>query len=149
MLKYRQLLKSESIQPPIIPFFPICQKDLYFIKESGGTIEDGLINFDKLRKLAKGVRSIVQMTSSSFDLLALKDVPTSHAVIFSMFGCTNPSLVEFRSGYQSQFTKFNIKQDHVKKLYEEVKYGIFFNNNNNNNNDKLLFRGWKTVGSHP
>ena len=36
-----------------------------------------------------------------------------------MFGCTNSSLVEFRSGYQYQFTKLNIKQDHVKKLYEE------------------------------
>ncbi len=46
--------------------FFLIKKDLYFIKESGDTIEDGLINFDKLRKMAKGVRSIVQMTASSF-----------------------------------------------------------------------------------
>jgi hypothetical protein len=27
-----------------IPFFPICQKDLYFIKEHGDTNVDGLVN---------------------------------------------------------------------------------------------------------
>ena len=37
-----------------------------------------------------------------------------------MFGCMSSSLVEFRTGYHNQFTKLNIKQDHVKKLYEEV-----------------------------
>lgn len=123
MVKYRQLVKSESIQPPIIPFFPICQKDLYFIKEFGETQIDGMINFEKLRKLSKSVRSIVQMTASSFDLTSMRDVPTSHTVIFSMFGCTNPSLIEFRGGLGSgayhQFTKLNIRADHVKKLYEE------------------------------
>jgi Rap guanine nucleotide exchange factor 2 len=125
MVKYRQLVKSESIQPPIIPFFPICQKDLYFIKEFGETQIDGMINFEKLRKLSKSVRSIVQMTASSFDLTSMRDVPTSHTVIFSMFGCTNPSLIEFRaggglgSGAYHQFTKLNIRADHVKKLYEE------------------------------
>jgi hypothetical protein len=119
MDKYRQLLRNETIQPPIIPFFPICQKDLYFIKELGETNIQGLVNFEKLRKLAKGVRSIVQMTASSFDLTSMRDVPTSHSIIFSMFGCTNPSLTEFRSGYHNQFTKLNIRADHVKKLYEE------------------------------
>jgi hypothetical protein len=97
---------------------------LYFIKESGETKEEGLINFDKLRKFSKGVRSIVQMTSSSFDLTSLKDVPTSHSVIFTMFGCTNPQLIEStfkQTGVGYQFTtKLNGKADHVKKLYEEV-----------------------------
>ena len=54
------------------------------------------------------------------DLTALRDVPTPHSIIFSMFGCMSSSLVEFRTGYHNQFTKLNIKQDHVKKLYEEV-----------------------------
>ena len=93
---------------------------MYFIKEFGDTNIEGLVNFEKLRKLSKGVRSIVQMTASSFDLTSMKDVPTSHTVIFSMFGCTNPSLTEFRSGGgYHQFTKLNIKADNIKKLYEE------------------------------
>ena len=59
------------------------------------------------------------MTASSFDLTSMRDVPTSHSIIFSMFGCTNPSLTEFRSGGYHQFAKLNIRADHVKKLYEE------------------------------
>jgi ssDNA-specific exonuclease RecJ len=94
---------------------------LYFIKEFGETNIEGLVNFEKLRKLSKGVRSIVQMTASSFDLTSMRDVPTSHSIIFSMFGCTNPTLInEFRShGYHHQFPKLRAP-DHVKKLYEEA-----------------------------
>ena len=94
---------------------------MYFIKEFGETNIEGLVNFEKLRKLSKAVRSIVQMTASSFDLVSMRDVPTSHSIIFSMFGCANPQLTEFRSAYSyhHQFTKLNIRADHVKKLYEE------------------------------
>ena len=128
MSKYRNLLKNETIQPPIIPFFPICQKDLYFTNESSNTHEEDLVNFEKLRKISKTVRSIVQMTTSPFDLTSMKDVPTSHNVIFNMFGCTNASLIEYRNGGASshQFAKLNIKADHVKKLYEEVCFVFFF-----------------------
>jgi len=119
MNKYRHLIKTESTTPPIIPFFPLCQKDLYCIKEQGDTNVDGLVNFDKMRKLAKAIRSIVQLAASSYDLTALRDVPTAHTVIFSMFGCTNQSLIEYRSA-GNQFAKLNIKENHVKKLYEEA-----------------------------
>ena len=44
MLKYRQMLKGDFIQPPIIPFFPLCQKDLTFIKEPNDSIVEGLVN---------------------------------------------------------------------------------------------------------
>lgn len=43
MSKYRQLLKSDFIIPPIIPFFPLCQKDLTFIKEPNDSIVEGLV----------------------------------------------------------------------------------------------------------
>ncbi|CAF0795635.1 unnamed protein product [Brachionus calyciflorus] len=121
MSKYRNMLKNETIQPPIIPFFPICQKDLYFTNESSNTVEDDLINFEKLRKISKTVRSIVQMTCSPFDLTSMKDVPTSQSVIFSMFGCDSSSFLEFRNmGVTShQLAAKIIKADHVKKLYEE------------------------------
>lgn len=109
-----------------IPFFPLCQKDLTFIQEPGETITDGLINFEKLRKLSKSVRSIVQMTASSFDLTSLKDVPTSHSIIFTMFGCSNSALLGFRangagggSAVGGVSVKLNMKTDHIKRLYEE------------------------------
>lgn len=95
---------------------------MYFTNESSDTFVDGLVNFEKLRKLSKNVRSIVQMTSSPFDLTSMRDVPTSHTLIFSMFGCTNSALIEYRNGGASshQFAKLNIKADHIKKLYEEA-----------------------------
>ena len=57
----------------------------------------------------------------------MRDVPTSRAIIFTMFGCTNPLLIDFRNGLTGssvgssyhQQSKFNIKTDHIKKLYEE------------------------------
>lgn len=64
----------------------------------------------------------------------MRDVPTSRSIIFTMFGCTNPSLIEFRngatvggvSGSYHQQSKFNIKADHIKKLYEEVRISFSF-----------------------
>lgn len=70
----------------------------------------------------------------------MRDVPTSHSVIFSMFGCTNPSLLsEYASSgggassvmpssssaigsVSAKITNIavNVKADHVKKMYEEA-----------------------------
>lgn len=68
----------------------------------------------------------------------MRDVPTSHSVIFSMFGCTNPALLsEYASSgggagvvpsssaigsVSAKITNIavNVKADHVKKMYEEA-----------------------------
>lgn len=67
----------------------------------------------------------------------MRDVPTSHSIIFSMFGCTNPSLTtEYTHNRLASSTQgggglsssvsaklninINIKADHIKKLYEEA-----------------------------
>lgn len=69
------------------------------------------------------------MTASSFDLTSLKDVPTSHSIIFTMFGCSNSALLGFRSNAAGGgggsgvvggvSVKLNMKTDHIKRLYEE------------------------------
>lgn len=33
MAKYRNILSSQSMQPPIIPLFPVVKKDLTFLHE--------------------------------------------------------------------------------------------------------------------
>lgn len=33
MAKYRNILSSQSVQPPIIPLFPVVKKDLTFLHE--------------------------------------------------------------------------------------------------------------------
>lgn len=35
MAKYRNILSSQSMQPPIIPLFPVVKKDLTFLHEGG------------------------------------------------------------------------------------------------------------------
>ena len=81
-----------------------------------------------MRKLSKGIRSTVLLASSSFDLGSLNDAPTSHSIIFSMFGCSNTNLTN--GGSRSyNFTKVNMKNEQTKKLYEEVSRtkSIYFN----------------------
>ncbi|XP_067620624.1 rap guanine nucleotide exchange factor 2 isoform X3 [Eurosta solidaginis] len=75
MSKYRQLVSSELLaQHPIIPFYPIVKKDLTFIHLGNDTRVDGLINFEKLRMLAKEVRLLTHMCSSPYDLLAILEL---------------------------------------------------------------------------
>ncbi|CAF2173500.1 unnamed protein product [Rotaria magnacalcarata] len=86
MSVYRNLLKNESVVPPIIPMFPVCMKDLTFIHLGNPTQDDGLINFEKLRMIAKEIRQITNMASSPYDISNMFDSPTSHSQIFAGFG---------------------------------------------------------------
>ncbi|CAM4934079.1 unnamed protein product [Rotaria socialis] len=86
MSVYRNLLKNESVVPPIIPMFPVCMKDLTFINLGNPTQDDGLINFEKLRMIAKEIRQITNMASSPYDISNMFDSPTSHSQIFAGFG---------------------------------------------------------------
>ena len=56
MSRYRNLINAENVQPPIIPFWPVVKKDLTFIHLGNDSKVDGMINFEKLRMIAKEVR---------------------------------------------------------------------------------------------
>ncbi|CAF0905105.1 unnamed protein product [Adineta ricciae] len=86
MSVYRNLLKNEFVVPPIIPMFPVCMKDLTFIHLGNQTQDNDLINFEKLRMIAKEIRYIVNMSSSPYDISNMFDSPTSHSQIFAGFG---------------------------------------------------------------
>ena len=57
MSRYRNLINAENVQPPIIPFWPVVKKDLTFIHLGNDSKVDGMINFEKLRMIAKEVSS--------------------------------------------------------------------------------------------
>lgn len=40
MAKYRNVLNSQNLQPPIIPLFPVIKKDLTFLHEGKCNLED-------------------------------------------------------------------------------------------------------------
>ena len=51
--RYRNLISNA--RPPIIPIYPMVNKDLTFIHLGNESYVDGLVNFEKLRMLAKEV----------------------------------------------------------------------------------------------
>ncbi|XP_064216044.1 rap guanine nucleotide exchange factor 6 isoform X4 [Tribolium castaneum] len=92
MSKYRQLVSAEQSQPPItylvvthtIPFYPVVKKDLTFIHLGNDSQVEGLVNFEKLRMIAKEVRSLSNMCSSPYDLLTMLELggqPASNAMV--------------------------------------------------------------------
>ncbi|XP_022902879.1 rap guanine nucleotide exchange factor 6 isoform X4 [Onthophagus taurus] len=82
MSKYRQLVSSD--QPPIIPFYPVVKKDLTFIHLGNDSKVENLVNFEKLRMIAKEIRSLSNMCSSPYDLLTMLQLggqPASNAMV--------------------------------------------------------------------
>ena len=49
-----------------LPFFPVVKKDLTFIDLGNDSKVDGLINFEKLRMIAKEIRHICNMCSPKY-----------------------------------------------------------------------------------
>ena len=64
-----------------IPFFPVVKKDLTFIHLGNDTKVDGLINFEKLRMIAKEVRHTCNMASAQYVSI---HVITTHYTSFSI-----------------------------------------------------------------
>ena len=58
MSRYRNLVNGDDVQPPVIPFYPVVKKDLTFIHLANDRVIDGLVNFEKLRMIAKEVSII-------------------------------------------------------------------------------------------
>ena len=67
-------MNGEEVQPPIIPFYPVVKKDLTFIHLANDTNVDGLVNFEKLRMIAKEVRGLTNMCSAPLDLFSMLEL---------------------------------------------------------------------------
>lgn len=132
MSKYRQLVSSELLnQHPIIPFYPIVRKDLTFIHLGNDTRVEDLINFEKLRMIAKEVRLLSHMCSSPYDLLAileLKGQSPSNAM-FSLnqmsssqgAGNQGPTLIAANAGNATiKRRKKSTAAPNPKKMFEEA-----------------------------
>ncbi|XP_078544671.1 rap guanine nucleotide exchange factor 3 isoform X1 [Lissotriton helveticus] len=51
-------LAIAKLSPPIIPFIPLFLKDMTFLHEGNRTLVENLINFEKMRMIAKAVQMI-------------------------------------------------------------------------------------------
>lgn len=68
MSKYRQHLAQVTHEPPVIPIYPILLKDLTFAHDGNPTFQEKLVNFEKLRFIARIIRSICLLSSIPYDL---------------------------------------------------------------------------------
>ncbi|XP_058024490.1 rap guanine nucleotide exchange factor 6 isoform X2 [Ahaetulla prasina] len=113
MAKYRNILSSQSMQPPIIPLFPVVKKDITFLHEGNDSKVDGLVNFEKLRMIAKEIRQVVRMTSANMD----------PAVMFRQRslsqGSTNSNMLDVQGGVHKKRARRSSLLN-AKKLYEDA-----------------------------
>ncbi|KAL8569549.1 hypothetical protein ACOMHN_002095 [Nucella lapillus] len=111
MAKYRNLLNSEHIQPPVIPIFPVVKKDLTFIHLGNDSYIDGLVNFEKLRMIAKEIRHNANMASARYDV---------NNMMLSSQGMFGSSLVSGMATLKRTKNRRTAVLPNPKKMYEEA-----------------------------
>uniref|UniRef100_A0A3B3TN19 Rap guanine nucleotide exchange factor 6-like n=1 Tax=Poecilia latipinna TaxID=48699 RepID=A0A3B3TN19_9TELE len=118
MAKYRNVLSSQSMQPPIIPLFPVVKKDLTFLHENDSNV-DGLVNFEKLRMIAKEIRHVVRMTSANMDpALMFRQKKRWKSLSLSQ-GSTNSNILDVQGGAHKKRVRRSSLLN-AKKLYEDA-----------------------------
>ena len=64
--RYRNLIKSDTVKPPLIPIFPMVSKDLSFIHIGNKTKKGDLVNFEKMRLVAKESLPLLRINIRKF-----------------------------------------------------------------------------------
>ncbi|XP_036722106.1 rap guanine nucleotide exchange factor 3 isoform X5 [Balaenoptera musculus] len=70
-------LALTKLSPPLIPFMPLLLKDMTFIHEGNHTLVENLINFEKMRMMARAARMLHHCRSHSSGERAGSPVPLS------------------------------------------------------------------------
>ncbi|XP_076440019.1 rap guanine nucleotide exchange factor 2-like [Babylonia areolata] len=112
MAKYRNLLNSEHIQPPVIPIFPVVKKDLTFIHLGNDSYVEGLVNFEKLRMIAKEIRHTTHFCSSTYSI--------NSSMLLSTQSMFSSSLVSGMATLRRTKYRRGSTLPNPKKMYEEA-----------------------------
>ncbi|GLD67073.1 rap guanine nucleotide exchange factor 6 isoform X1 [Lates japonicus] len=109
------------MQPPIIPLFPVVKKDLTFLHEGNDSSVDGLVNFEKLRMIAKEIRHVVRMTSANMDpALMFRQRKKRWKSLGSLSqGSTNSNMLDVQGGAHKKRVRRSSLLN-AKKLYEDA-----------------------------
>ncbi|XP_060720506.1 rap guanine nucleotide exchange factor 2 isoform X2 [Tachysurus vachellii] len=117
MAKYRNLLNKHNLQPPIIPLFPVIKKDLTFLHEGNNSKVDGLVNFEKLRMIAREIRHVVRLASVTMDpALLFRTRKKKWRSLGSLSQVSSSSLSEGTVGHRRRGRRSSFLS--AKKLYE-------------------------------
>ncbi|XP_074649386.1 rap guanine nucleotide exchange factor 6-like isoform X2 [Tubulanus polymorphus] len=117
MSKYRNLLNSDHVQPPMIPFFPIVKKDMTFINLGNDSIVDNLVNMEKLRMLAKEIRHVHNMCTTAYNPDTMFSKLTLTNTTFAMFA--NSSNLSGNATMRRKSRRASTIPN-PKKMYEEA-----------------------------
>ncbi|KRY65868.1 Rap guanine nucleotide exchange factor, partial [Trichinella pseudospiralis] len=121
MSKYRQHLADTSNDPPVIPLLPVLKKDLTFLHECNPTwCDGGMVNFEKLRMVAKEIRFITKLASAPYELSSMFERSGNQAQL-------NDALLHMNT-FEGGSSVATMKKQHVqhrvplsrKKLYEQA-----------------------------
>ncbi|KHN85676.1 Rap guanine nucleotide exchange factor 2 [Toxocara canis] len=80
MSKYRQHLSEVSDEPPVVPIYPVLKKDLTFCHEGNPTYCGRLVNFEKLRMIARAVRSVTRLCSVPYEISVMAQQSSGNGV---------------------------------------------------------------------
>ncbi|KRX38606.1 Rap guanine nucleotide exchange factor, partial [Trichinella murrelli] len=121
MSKYRQHLADASNDPPVIPLLPVLKKDLTFLHECNPTwCDGGMVNFEKLRMVAKEIRFVTKLASAPYELSSMFERSGNQAQL-------NDALLHMNT-FEGGSSVATMKKQHVqhrvplsrKKLYEQA-----------------------------
>lgn len=73
MSKYRQHLAEVAQEPPVVPIYPVIKKDLTFAHDGNATYSEKLINFEKLRLIAKSIRGVMKLSSAPYEIASMAE----------------------------------------------------------------------------
>jgi Rap guanine nucleotide exchange factor 2 len=107
-------------QPPLIPIYPMVSKDLTFIHLGNETKVEGLINFEKLRMIAKEVRSLMNMCSANLDLFTVMEARQGAECSQAIKSMNTIATMKRGSNVNTQHRKGK-ETLNAKKMHEEVR----------------------------
>ncbi|CAB3406344.1 unnamed protein product [Caenorhabditis bovis] len=73
MSKYRQHLADVAQEPPVVPIYPVIKKDLTFAHDGNPTYVEKLVNFEKLRLIAKSIRNVMKLSSAPYEIASMAE----------------------------------------------------------------------------
>lgn len=73
MSKYRQHLAEVAQEPPVVPIYPVIKKDLTFAHDGNATYVEKLVNFEKLRLIAKSIRGVMKLSSAPYEIASMAE----------------------------------------------------------------------------
>uniref|UniRef100_A0AAQ6AFA7 Rap guanine nucleotide exchange factor (GEF) 3 n=1 Tax=Amphiprion ocellaris TaxID=80972 RepID=A0AAQ6AFA7_AMPOC len=127
-------LAVAKLGPPYIPFMPLLLKDMTFIHEGNPNYVDKLVNFEKMRMLAKTVKIVRGCRSQPYALLPFHTV---------RFATTNTNCI----AYQTRFPPCPPDSDHALPLRSPSNIRHYIQNLKVMDNQRKLTQLSRTIES--